>query len=242
MLKSLNSIIKNLPEKNFPSVSDFRRLFDHLRQFENINKYLTRLAELKKKKDLIGKLTLVRSTEIYLKEIPVRIYNNFKKEAGNIKSLITLSNSNTVFHVLLKIHSESPKLNIFISESRPVLEGRILAEELARNNISCTILTESQIPLMIPEIDCAVIGADRILKNGDVVNKAGSMILAVACKYFRKPLFVLTDQTKYSEQTNFKPKNYPTDEVWSKRDSKIVIKNYYFELIPRDLITNIITD
>ena len=40
------------------------------------------------------------------------------------------------------------------------------------------------------QIDCVIIGADRIASNGDVVNKVGSYSLAVNCAYHKIPFYV----------------------------------------------------
>jgi methylthioribose-1-phosphate isomerase len=85
------------------------------------------------------------------------------------------------------------KIHVYIDETRPVLQGaRLTAWELMQENIPCTLITDSMAGYFMYHdmIDLAVVGADRIAKNGDTANKIGTYGLAVLCKEHGIPFYV----------------------------------------------------
>ena len=122
-------------------------------------------------------------------EIDNRYSNLFKNSLPylkNCKRIVTLSNSKTVIEILKRLN-EKKKIFVTVAESRPQLEGRIMAKELLKNKIKVEIIPEALLPNAVEKTDVAISGADIILSNGNIVNKTGSRSLAILCKYFKKP-------------------------------------------------------
>jgi len=85
------------------------------------------------------------------------------------------------------------KIHVYVDETRPVLQGaRLTAWELMEEKIPCTLITDNMAGhfLFRDMIDLAVVGADRIARNGDVANKIGTYSLAVLCKEHGIPFYV----------------------------------------------------
>ncbi len=88
---------------------------------------------------------------------------------------------------------EGKQIHVYVDETRPVLQGaRLTAWELMEEKIPCTLITDNMAgSLMYRDmVDVAVVGADRIAKNGDVANKIGTYSLAVLCKEHGIPFYV----------------------------------------------------
>jgi len=88
---------------------------------------------------------------------------------------------------------EGKKIHVYVDETRPVLQGaRLTAWELMQENIPCTLITDNMAGYFMYRdmIDLAIVGADRIAKNGDVANKIGTYSLAVLCKEHGIPFYV----------------------------------------------------
>jgi methylthioribose-1-phosphate isomerase len=88
---------------------------------------------------------------------------------------------------------EGKKIHVYVDETRPVLQGaRLTAWELMQENIPCTLITDSMAGYFMYHdmIDLAIVGADRIARNGDVANKIGTYSLAVLCKEHGIPFYV----------------------------------------------------
>lgn len=160
----------------------------------------------------------------------------------NKNKIFTLSNSSTVLNILEKLQKRNERLTVTVSESRPQNEGTILAEKLANLGISVNLITEAQAAEFIQDADCVLLGADKILANGDVINKTGSLNAAILSKYFKKPLFIVSTYSKISSQFIHTEQSYPVDEIYSPRSGLIIIKNNYFEIIPAYLISKLISN
>jgi methylthioribose-1-phosphate isomerase len=88
---------------------------------------------------------------------------------------------------------EGKKIHVYVDETRPVLQGaRLTAWELMQEKIPCTLITDSMAGYFMyhDTIDLAIVGADRIARNGDVANKIGTYSLAVLCKEHGIPFYV----------------------------------------------------
>ncbi len=88
---------------------------------------------------------------------------------------------------------EGKKIHVFVDETRPVLQGaRLTAWELMEEKIPCTLITDNMAGHFMYHdmIDLAVVGADRIARNGDTANKIGTYSLAVLCKEHGIPFYV----------------------------------------------------
>jgi len=88
---------------------------------------------------------------------------------------------------------EGKKIHVYVDETRPVLQGaRLTAWELMQENIPCTLITDNMAGYFMfhDMVDVAIVGADRIARNGDVANKIGTYSLAVLCKEHGIPFYV----------------------------------------------------
>jgi methylthioribose-1-phosphate isomerase len=84
-------------------------------------------------------------------------------------------------------------VSVLADETRPFLQGaRLTAWELKRDGIPVTLLTDGMAGWLMSrgEIDCVVVGADRIAANGDVANKIGTYALAVLAAHHHLPFYV----------------------------------------------------
>jgi methylthioribose-1-phosphate isomerase len=85
------------------------------------------------------------------------------------------------------------KVRVFADETRPYLQGaRLTAWELHRDGIDVTLITDNMAGHLMQrgEITCAVVGADRIARNGDTANKIGTYTVAILCREHGLPFYV----------------------------------------------------
>ncbi len=239
LLSKLNSFfLKDSGSFPFP-LKYIPRLKKELSPFQVIVSYLDKLAKIKDKDSYVKFLTGFNLTE---KLIYLRIDSQLFPLIKNHTRILTLSNSKTVFKILAQFKRENEKLTLIIAESRPVNEGRIMAELLAKEKIKIEFITEAMLPEFIEKCDSVILGADRILKNGDIINKTGSRMIAILCKEFKKPLYVVCDKTKQSDKNTFTKEKKPAKEVWNAKDPLINVNNFYFERVEKKYVTKVITD
>ncbi|MEI6179572.1 MAG: S-methyl-5-thioribose-1-phosphate isomerase [Chloroflexales bacterium] len=89
--------------------------------------------------------------------------------------------------------SQGRPIHVWVDETRPFLQGaRLTAWELHQAGIPLTLITDNMAGFMMQrgEVDCIIVGADRIAANGDVANKIGTYSLAVLAKAHNLPFYV----------------------------------------------------
>ena len=84
-------------------------------------------------------------------------------------------------------------IKVVATETRPLLQGsRLTAWEMSRAGIDVTVVTDSTAAAAMDQlgIDIVIVGADRIVANGDVANKIGTYGLAIAAAHHGIPFYV----------------------------------------------------
>lgn len=167
-------------------------------------------------------------------------------------SVLTCSLSSTVLDVL--IHLRSQLQRVIVLEGRPRYEGRTMAAELAQQGISVTLITDAQADIFLPHCDCVVVGADSVLVNGDVLNKAGTALLAWSAHGHAVPFYVLCETLKISPrrwvehdltaqaENNAMLEEKEPEEVLEKPIAGVSVRNFYFDRTPYRLIRTVVTE
>ncbi|MGB2815008.1 MAG: S-methyl-5-thioribose-1-phosphate isomerase [Dehalococcoidales bacterium] len=99
----------------------------------------------------------------------------------------------TALGIILFAFEQGKKIKVMATETRPVLQGaRITAWELKKAGVPVTLITDSMAGYFMQrgEINCVIVGADRVAANGDTANKIGTYTLAVLAKENEVPFYV----------------------------------------------------
>ncbi|WP_433269216.1 methylthioribose-1-phosphate isomerase [Actinosynnema sp. CS-041913] len=86
------------------------------------------------------------------------------------------------------------RLRFFCTETRPYLQGaRLTAETLAEMGVDTTVVTDGMgaVAFSSGEVDVLLTAADRVTMDGHVVNKVGTLGLAVAASAFAVPFLAM---------------------------------------------------
>ena len=154
-----------------------------------------------------------------------------------LNSIATLSASGLVYNSINTAANRGWRGTVMVAESRPILEGKLLAAALAELPVKVVFGADCQIFSMLDNVDSAFIGADMIT-GSYFINKTGTSAL-IATLGAKKKVYVLADLSKYyfSKKKAIIPE-MPSEEVWRKHPPKVKIVNRYFEKI--DFKKNII--
>ena len=104
----------------------------------------------------------------------------------------------TALGVIRAAKEQGKKLSVFATETRPLLQGaRLTTWELMQENIPVTLITDSMAGYFMKqgEIDCVIVGADRIAASGHTANKIGTYSLAVLANAHGIPFYVAAPTT-----------------------------------------------
>jgi len=150
--------------------------------------------------------------------------------------------------------AQGKNVRVLATETRPLLQGsRLTAWELTRAGIPVTVITDGAAAsrMRAGEVDVCIVGADRVVANGDVANKVGTYALAVLARHHGLPFYVAMpsstiDPTLPSGESITIEQRDPR-EVSTLGDRMVtaelaVVGNAAFDVTPASLITAFITD
>lgn len=160
----------------------------------------------------------------------------------------------TAIGVIRAAHESGLRPTVWVDETRPVMQGsRLTAWELDRLGVPATIVVDGAAGSLMAkgQVDCVVVGADRIAVNGDVANKVGTYSLAVLAHHHRIPFYVAapmsTIDPKCPSGAAIPVEERAADEVafaGGRRvaPSGMAVANPAFDVTPAELVTAIITE
>jgi len=99
----------------------------------------------------------------------------------------------TALGIIKDAFQEGKRIHVYADETRPLLQGaRLTCWELEKENIPVTLITDNMAGHLMQKgaISKAVVGADRIARNGDTANKIGTYTVAVLAKEHGLPFYV----------------------------------------------------
>ncbi|WP_456398399.1 translation initiation factor IF-2B subunit alpha [Palaeococcus sp. (in: euryarchaeotes)] len=177
----------------------------------------------------------------------MKLSEEARREIGNIGSeliddgdvIITHSFSSTVLEIFKVASRKGKRFRVILTESAPDYEGLTLAKELESIGIPFEIITDAQMGLFAKNATFALVGADNITRDGSVINKAGTYLLALACHDSGVPLYAAAESFKIHPKLN--AAEVEIVERKFKRNH-FLVRNYLFDITPWRYIRGIITE
>lgn len=86
-------------------------------------------------------------------------------------------------------------VEVFAGETRPLLQGaRLTALELQRAGVPVTLICDNMAAavMALKKVDLIIVGADRVVANGDFANKIGTYSLAILAREHGVPFYCAT--------------------------------------------------
>ena len=89
-------------------------------------------------------------------------------------------------------HDAGVPVHVWVSETRPRNQGLLTAWELEQHGVPHTLIADNAAGFLMRsgKVDAVIVGADRIAANGDVANKVGTYLKALACADNGIPFYV----------------------------------------------------
>ena len=110
----------------------------------------------------------------------------------------------TALAPLYLAHDGGQALHVWVDETRPRNQGAALtAYELAQHGIAHTVICDNAGGLLMQQgkVDLCIVGADRVTANGDVCNKVGTYLKALAAFDNGVPFYVAAPYTTFDGKT-----------------------------------------
>ncbi|MEM2123377.1 MAG: ribose 1,5-bisphosphate isomerase, partial [Candidatus Bathyarchaeia archaeon] len=175
-------------------------------------------------------------------------YGSRRVEDGDV--ILTHCNSSAVVKILKRAHIEGKSFRVFVTETRPLFQGRITARQLGGEGIETYLIVDGAARYFMNEVDKVIVGADAVAVNGAVVNKIGTSMIALAAHEARTQFLVAAETFKFSPVTMTGDlvwiEERGSDEVLSSEEREEIplchVRNPAFDVTPPEYIDALITE
>jgi methylthioribose-1-phosphate isomerase len=162
----------------------------------------------------------------------------------------------TALGVIRMAHEQGKDIHVLVDETRPRLQGaRLTAWELEQYGVPYDIISDNAAGyfLRTGQVQRAFVGADRVAANGDVANKIGTYMLALAAYDNHVPFYPVvptsTIDLSLASGELIEIEERDAEEVLNiQRDGKplspagATARNPAFDITPHRLVTAIVTE
>lgn len=147
---------------------------------------------------------------------------------------------------------QGKKIKAYCSETRPYLQGaRLTADALAELGVDTTVITDNMPAALMSRnmITSFFAGSDRVTMSGHVVNKVGTLQVAICAKTFNVPFYAFIygpDRAALTPDQVVIEERNPEETLYclGKRTATTRAKGYYpaFDVTPPQYVTALVTD
>jgi len=161
-------------------------------------------------------------------------------------------------------YDEGIPVHVWVDETRPRNQGaRLTAYELGEHGVSHTVITDNAGGHLMQtgQVDMVLVGSDRTTRNGDVANKIGTYLKALAARdndipfYVALPVSTIDMETAEGKDTEIEIRNGEEvshvegwdDNTGSPARVRVTpgssqVLNPGFDITPARLVTGLVTD
>lgn len=194
-----------------------------------------------------------------------------KQKNGNTVNILTHCNAGWLATVdygtatapIYQAKANGIDLHIWIDETRPRNQGaKLTAWEMLNQEIAHTVIVDNAGGHLMQHglVDCVIVGSDRTTANGDVANKIGTYLKALAAFDNNVPFYVALPSTTIDWSIEDGINNIPIEErnadevkyidgLYNNSICSVLVtpsqspaKNFGFDVTPAKLITGLITE
>jgi methylthioribose-1-phosphate isomerase len=172
----------------------------------------------------------------------------------NTGPLATAGGAGTALAIVLAAQRAGKRPCVYVDETRPLLQGaRLTYWELQRAGVEAVLQTDAAAASAMARrsIDLAIVGADRIARNGDTANKVGTYGLAVLAAHHGIPFYVAAPRSTFdfalASGDAIPIEERDASEVTHVAGAPIapdgtIVYNPAFDVTPAHLITGFVTE
>ncbi|MCW9908585.1 S-methyl-5-thioribose-1-phosphate isomerase [Escherichia coli] len=193
-----------------------------------------------------------------------------KKPAGSVVNILTHCNAGwlatvdwgTALSPIYKAHENGIPVHVWVDETRPRNQGGLTAFELGSHGIPHTLIADNAGGHLMQhgDVDLCIVGTDRTTARGDVCNKIGTYLKALAAHDNHVPFYVALPSPTI-DWTIEDGKSIPIEQRDGKEQSHVYginpqgelswvntapegtrCGNYAFDVTPARYITGFITE
>ncbi len=198
-----------------------------------------------------AKNNLLKTADVFLEKLATALNKVSEVGAELIKdgdTVMMFSMSSSTWKVLRKAKEQGKNFTVLVTEARPGNEGLWTVDEMHKSGIPVEIGIDACLAEYVARSDVAFAGVDAVAADGSVFNKAGTYLVALACREYNVPFYFITDTLKFDTATllglPFRTDPIQYKEVLGdkKYDGGVKVSGKLFDVTPPKLITALVTE
>jgi methylthioribose-1-phosphate isomerase len=159
----------------------------------------------------------------------------------------------TALAPIYKAHEQGIDVHVWVDETRPRNQGLLTAWELAQHGVPHTVIADNAGGHLMQrgEVDLCIVGTDRTTRSGDVCNKIGTYLKALAAHDNGVPFYAAVPSPSIDwtldDGAAIPIEERSGDEVRFAFGREVVpagspVANPAFDVTPRRLVTGLVTE
>ncbi|KAJ1922850.1 hypothetical protein IWQ60_006266 [Tieghemiomyces parasiticus] len=220
------------------------------------------LPESNSKQLLVEKIDEFIRDRITVADRLIVSYGVPKIQDGDV--ILTFACSSVVRKILLAAHARGTRFRVVVVDSRPLLEGRRLLDDLVAAGLPCTYTYLNALSYVLKDVSKVFLGTHAVLSNGTLFSRAGTSLVAMSAHGRNIPVIVCTEIYKFTERVQLDavvmnelghphdivvagpkgstPPNPRADLTKWKTVPKLNILNLMYDVTPAEHLTMAITE
>nr|CDJ91417.1 Initiation factor 2B related domain containing protein [Haemonchus contortus]CDJ98368.1 Initiation factor 2B related domain containing protein [Haemonchus contortus] len=223
--KELTEIVSGMAKTDHSSTS-IRSASDLFRRFITLAP-----AELLDQRDFSKVLAFYRQRgKIFINRVAKSrgmIARHARPFFKNNMNVLTHSYSKVVLETLITVHRAGTVFHVWVTESQPDGVGQQMQEALRKEGIDATLILDSAVGYLMERIDMVAVGAEGVMETGGIINKIGTLNIAIIAKTMNKPFFVMAESIKFVKEYPLNQADIP--EEFKYRTSTLETKDLSIE-------------
>lgn len=156
------------------------------------------LSEDEAKEHLLGRIEhFIRDRIVYAAKA-IQTHAAAKIHDGDV--VMTYAHSSVVEGTLLQAFRQGRRFEVIVVDSRPLFEGRKLAERLLEEGIPTTYGLLTALSTLVPQANLLLMGTSSLLSNGAPYARSGTAMCAMMAHGFHIPVIICCETYKFSDR------------------------------------------
>ncbi|GAB0091032.1 translation initiation factor eIF-2B subunit alpha [Sergentomyia squamirostris] len=157
--------------------------------------------------------------------------------------VLTHSRSRVVLEAIIVAAQSNKRFHVFITRSSDNA-GEQMKAELEKCGIECTLILDSAIGYIMENVDMVLVGAEGVVESGGIINRIGTLTMALCAKEMNKPFYVLAESFKFSRLYPLNQRDLPDEYKYPRKDlsSDLTKTHPLVDYTPPGYITLLFTD
>lgn len=160
----------------------------------------------------------------------------------NNSTVLVHSKSRCVLEVIKAASASSKNLNIVVTQSLEDAQAAVvMVKEIQSFGLNARLIPEGAVGFEMEKVDVVCVGAEAVCLSGGIVNRIGTLTIALCAQAMNKPFYVFAESHKFTK-TLFPLSNSDVHCKWMEKECNKHLQYPNVDYTEPNLITYVVSD